>query len=193
MSTNPGVPLMPTSAYEVWQAIFTLQHKLGRDTRSTRFHFHAHGRTPLMVACMCSQHEAAAALIAAGAQLDMVNSRRQRGNGECRGAEEWRSERNVKEWSGGREGRGEERKREERRGEERRGEERRGEEGEQRSGEERRGMERSGEVEKRRMEEWRGVEDWGGVEAWRGVEWRMAREERQERRGGEKEREESAR
>ena len=125
-----SVPLMPTSAYEVWQAIFTLQHKLGRDTCSTRFHFHAHGRTPLMVACMCSQHEAAAALIAAGAQLDMVNSRRRRGNGECRGAEEWRSERKVKEWSGGREGRGEERKREERRGgraEKRRGEERDGE------------------------------------------------------------------
>ena len=70
-----SVPLMPTSVFEVWQAINTLEHQLGHDTSSTRFHYHAHGRTPLMVAVMCAQYEAAAALIAAGAQLDMVNSR----------------------------------------------------------------------------------------------------------------------
>ncbi|CAE7388613.1 ANKRD44, partial [Symbiodinium sp. KB8] len=51
------------------------QHRFGRKTVLTAGAYHAHGSTPLMEAIRSAQFEAAAALIAAGARLDLRNSR----------------------------------------------------------------------------------------------------------------------
>ncbi|CAE7894125.1 Ankk1 [Symbiodinium microadriaticum] len=53
----------------------SLQHRLGRRTALTTLAYHMHGSTPLMQAIRSAQFEAAAALIAAGARLDLRNSR----------------------------------------------------------------------------------------------------------------------
>ena len=53
----------------------SLQHRLGRQTAASAVMYHCHGCTPLMAAVRSGQFEGAAALIAAGAQLDLVNSR----------------------------------------------------------------------------------------------------------------------
>ncbi|CAE7273959.1 Trpa1 [Symbiodinium sp. CCMP2592] len=51
----------------------SLQHRLGRRTGLTAYAYHLHGSTPLMQAIRSAQFEAAAALIAAGARLDLRN------------------------------------------------------------------------------------------------------------------------
>ena len=51
------------------------QHRLGRTTVLTAYARHLHGSTPLMQAIRSAQFEAAAALIAAGARLDLRNGR----------------------------------------------------------------------------------------------------------------------
>ena len=56
-------------------AIMSLQHRLGRVTAQTEQFYHYRGMTPLMAAVFSSQHEGAAALIAAGAKLELRNSR----------------------------------------------------------------------------------------------------------------------
>ncbi|OLP84592.1 2-5A-dependent ribonuclease [Symbiodinium microadriaticum] len=53
----------------------SLQHRLGRTTGLTAYAYHLHGSTPLMQAIRSAQFEAAAALIAAGARLDLRNCR----------------------------------------------------------------------------------------------------------------------
>lgn len=52
-----------------------LQYRLGRTTVLTTVAYHIHGSTPLMQAINSSQFEGAAALIAAGARLDIRNCR----------------------------------------------------------------------------------------------------------------------
>eukprot|EP00439_Symbiodinium_sp_Y106_P055016 s4066_g7.t1 len=53
----------------------SLQYKFGRKTVLTTLAYHLHGSTPLMQAIRSAQFEAAAALIAAGARLDLCNCR----------------------------------------------------------------------------------------------------------------------
>eukprot|EP00439_Symbiodinium_sp_Y106_P058446 s2342_g8.t1 len=52
-----------------------LQYRLGRTTVLTTVAYHVHGSTPLMQAISSAQFEGAAALIAAGARLDIRNCR----------------------------------------------------------------------------------------------------------------------
>ena len=56
-------------------AAASLKHQLGRRTVLSSMSYHHHGRTPLMAAMQNAQHEGAAALIAAGARLDLRNCR----------------------------------------------------------------------------------------------------------------------
>ncbi|CAE7563208.1 MX2 [Symbiodinium sp. CCMP2456] len=53
----------------------SLQHRFGRSTLMSRWAYHRGNQTPLMAAVMSRQYEGAAALIAAGARLDLRNSR----------------------------------------------------------------------------------------------------------------------
>ena len=53
----------------------SLQHRYGKTTVMTEQCHHAHGTTPLMAAILSGQFEGAAALIAAGARLDLKNCR----------------------------------------------------------------------------------------------------------------------
>ena len=53
----------------------TLQHRCGWRSKLTRWAYHHGHQTPLMAAIMSGQYEAAAALIAAGARMDLRNSR----------------------------------------------------------------------------------------------------------------------
>ena len=53
----------------------TLQYQFGRKTNLTTLAYHLQGSTPLMQSIRSAQFEAAAALIAAGARLDLRNSR----------------------------------------------------------------------------------------------------------------------
>ena len=53
----------------------SLQYQFGRTTVLTTLAYHFHGSTPLMQAIRSAQFEAAAALIAAGARLDLCNCR----------------------------------------------------------------------------------------------------------------------
>ena len=53
----------------------SLQYQIGRRTVLTTLAYHMHGSTPLMQAIRSAQFEAAAALIAAGARLDLRNCR----------------------------------------------------------------------------------------------------------------------
>ncbi|CAE7594129.1 Ankrd44 [Symbiodinium sp. CCMP2592] len=52
-----------------------LQYRFGKRTMVTRWGYHYGGQTPLMAAVMSGQFEGAAALIAAGARLDVRNCR----------------------------------------------------------------------------------------------------------------------
>ena len=52
-----------------------LQHRYGKSTLMSRWAYHRPGQTALMAAIMTGQYEGAAALIAAGARLDLRNSR----------------------------------------------------------------------------------------------------------------------
>ena len=52
-----------------------LQYSFGSSTALTTTAYHLEGRSPLMSALMSAQHEGAAALIAAGARLDLRNRR----------------------------------------------------------------------------------------------------------------------
>ena len=56
-------------------SIKSLRHRLGQSSALSFVVFHAQGRTPLMAAMQNAQYEGAAALIAAGARLDLRNSR----------------------------------------------------------------------------------------------------------------------
>ena len=56
-------------------AAAALKHRLGRPSALSSMSYHNHGRTPLMAAMQNAQHEGAAALIAAGARLELRNSR----------------------------------------------------------------------------------------------------------------------
>ena len=53
----------------------SLQHRLGRTTALSTIAYHADGSTPLMQAIRSAQFDGAAALIAAGARLDLRNCR----------------------------------------------------------------------------------------------------------------------
>ena len=65
----------PTLPGRMLVAAKTLQHRLGRKTLLSRWTYHHSGQTPLMAAVMTGQYEGAATLIAAGARLDLCNSR----------------------------------------------------------------------------------------------------------------------
>ena len=54
----------------------SLQHRLGRTAALTAIAYHADGSTPLMQAIRSAQFDGAAALIAAGARLDLCNCRK---------------------------------------------------------------------------------------------------------------------
>lgn len=58
----------------VWAAL-SLRHRLGHSSTLSRTAYHSHGATPLMFAVLTGQYEGAAALIAAGARLDLRNGR----------------------------------------------------------------------------------------------------------------------
>ncbi|CAE7336193.1 ANK2 [Symbiodinium pilosum] len=69
---------VPRDLSRVGRLIFkvkSLQHQFGRPSLFTAFAHHMHSSTALMQAFRTSQHEAAAALIAAGANLNVRNSR----------------------------------------------------------------------------------------------------------------------
>ena len=68
-------PLLPTSLLEVLEAQGALQYRLGKKGVWATYCYHVNGLTPLMAAVLSGQHESAAALIAAGARLDITNSR----------------------------------------------------------------------------------------------------------------------
>lgn len=51
------------------------QHRLGRRSSTTMLFHHTQRLTPLMAAVLSAQHEAAAALIASGARLELCNGR----------------------------------------------------------------------------------------------------------------------
>lgn len=55
--------------------VMILQHLCGKVTQASKIYYHSIGTTPLMMALLQGNHEAAAALIAAGAQLNLRNSR----------------------------------------------------------------------------------------------------------------------
>ena len=55
--------------------LLTLQHRFYKVTPFSRIMYHAEGATPLMVAILACNHECAAALIAAGAQVNLRNAR----------------------------------------------------------------------------------------------------------------------
>ncbi|CAE7243297.1 Ank3 [Symbiodinium natans] len=61
--------------WRLWVGMKTLQHKYGKVTKTTRVCYHCPGATPLMTALIGGQFEGAAALIAAGARLDLRNCR----------------------------------------------------------------------------------------------------------------------
>ncbi|CAE7229119.1 anks1b [Symbiodinium pilosum] len=54
-------------------AVMGLRHRLGTGTAMTSWAYHLPGQTPLMAAVMSGQYEGAAALVAAGARLDLRN------------------------------------------------------------------------------------------------------------------------
>ncbi|OLP87173.1 Ankyrin repeat domain-containing protein 17 [Symbiodinium microadriaticum] len=58
----------------VWAAL-SLRHRFGHSSTLSRTAYHSHGATPLMFAVLTGQYEGAAALIAAGARLDLRNGR----------------------------------------------------------------------------------------------------------------------
>ena len=59
----------------LYNRVKSLQHSFGQPTIMSKHCFHSHGCTPLMAAIMSGQFEGAAALIAAGARLDLKNCR----------------------------------------------------------------------------------------------------------------------
>ena len=69
------VPLLPAALYDILEATHNLRHRLGNRSAHAAYGYHCHGMTPLMCALLFGQHECAAALIAAGAGLHLVNSR----------------------------------------------------------------------------------------------------------------------
>ena len=66
---------MTTAAERVLFGAKALQHRYGKSSSMSRWAYHRYGQTPLMAAVMTGQYEGAAALIAAGARLDLRNSR----------------------------------------------------------------------------------------------------------------------
>ena len=56
-------------------AVKSVQHRYGTTTAQTAMVYHCYGITPLMAALQSAQYEGAAALIAAGARLDIKNCR----------------------------------------------------------------------------------------------------------------------
>ena len=51
----------------------SFQHRFGRATAMSALSYHTNGCTPLIAALQTAQYEGAAALIAAGARLDLTN------------------------------------------------------------------------------------------------------------------------
>ncbi|CAE7647894.1 B'ETA [Symbiodinium sp. CCMP2456] len=68
--------LRPNKPLRAFFATLGLQYQLGKRTLMTRWGYHYGGQTPLMAAVMSGQFEGAAALIAAGARLDLRNCRK---------------------------------------------------------------------------------------------------------------------
>ncbi|CAK9113771.1 Serine/threonine-protein phosphatase 6 regulatory ankyrin repeat subunit B (PP6-ARS-B) (Serine/threonine-protein phosphatase 6 regulatory subunit ARS-B) (Ankyrin repeat domain-containing protein 44) [Durusdinium trenchii] len=64
-----------SSAMGLLARVKSVQHKLGRQTTLTKIlHHGGHRATPLMLAMLTAQYEGAAALVAAGARVDVRNS-----------------------------------------------------------------------------------------------------------------------
>ncbi|CAE7227478.1 Ankrd52, partial [Symbiodinium natans] len=72
---NHKYPLKAVSLHALYLGVKGMQHRFGRVTNSTRQCYHAWGATPLMAALLSAQYEGAAALIAAGARIDLRNAR----------------------------------------------------------------------------------------------------------------------
>ena len=70
MNVPPALPVV-----FVLMMVKTLQHRFGKKTLMSRWVFHLKHQTPLMSAVISGQYEGAAALIAAGARLDLRNAR----------------------------------------------------------------------------------------------------------------------
>ncbi|CAE6956283.1 mask-1 [Symbiodinium sp. CCMP2592] len=64
------------SLHGIYTCVRILQQKSGKATFASRAAYHGDGMTPLMAAVMSGQYEGAAALIAAGASLDLRNGRK---------------------------------------------------------------------------------------------------------------------
>ena len=70
---SPGGDLKPLG--RMLYLVKSLQHRLGQVTALTTNIYHDHGSTPLMHALRTAQYQGAAALIAAGANLELRNCR----------------------------------------------------------------------------------------------------------------------
>ncbi|CAK8988943.1 Ankyrin repeat [Durusdinium trenchii] len=64
-----------SSLYGALACTKALQHRFGQQSKATRQFYHMWGATPLVMAMLESQYEGAATLIAAGAKLELCNSR----------------------------------------------------------------------------------------------------------------------
>ena len=72
---NFHYPLRSTSPFGLVVGLKSLQHRWVKETKLSEYLYHFYGMTALMAAMFSAQYEGAAALIAAGAKLDLRNSR----------------------------------------------------------------------------------------------------------------------
>lgn len=75
---NEPFAVKSLSAIGVLFGALSLRYRMGSRSFPARLGYHSSGATPLMLAILSGQYEAATALIAAGAKMDVCNSRNRR-------------------------------------------------------------------------------------------------------------------
>ena len=75
VDANVQATMSSNAAAHVLFTAKSIQHRSSKATFLTRWAYHLNGQTALMAAVMSGQYEAAAALVAAGAKLELRNSR----------------------------------------------------------------------------------------------------------------------
>ena len=75
VDANVQATMSSNTAAHVLFTAKSIQHRCSKATFMTTWAYHLGGQTALMAAVMSGQYEAAAALVAAGAKLDLRNSR----------------------------------------------------------------------------------------------------------------------